>query len=354
MRRISATTSRSESRVSDAEMDAARTGTIKDSYLVHPELHVQGKEPASIEQVRLAAKGKVQDADTTRMAYGSGRTMMSFRDQRTHFRSDFTAYGGSLRFNARTRGRDDLGYAPRYAPDVNDFAREAETLGLLRERFVPWQKDGFLPTMAIEPGDETERLQRERGWTHWHHLFNPRQLLVLGEISRGVDARSDQLLSATGYLTLTRAADYNSRLSRWHPRVAGDKGEQVFSNQALNTLWNYCCRPAYGLQDACTYELKSARVIGTAVIEPADCRSIASDCMLWVTDPPYADAINYHELGAFFLAWIAKVCRDIFPEWNMVSRNALAVTGSDENFRRSMVDCYQNLAAQRPPKAGKS
>src|SRR5206468_11791613 len=51
-----------ESGVSDAEMVAAKDGTIKDGYIVHPELRRQGKEPASIEQVRLAAKGKVPGA----------------------------------------------------------------------------------------------------------------------------------------------------------------------------------------------------------------------------------------------------------------------------------------------------
>ena len=32
--------------------------------------------------------------------------------------------------------------------------------------------------MRIEPGAKTDEPIRTRGWTYWHHLFNPRQLLV--------------------------------------------------------------------------------------------------------------------------------------------------------------------------------
>src|SRR5262249_53585294 len=48
-----------ESNASDAEIAAAKQGTIRDGYIVHPELLRQGKQPASIDQERLAAKGKV-------------------------------------------------------------------------------------------------------------------------------------------------------------------------------------------------------------------------------------------------------------------------------------------------------
>ena len=27
---------------------------------------------------------------------------------------------------------------------------------------------------------------------------------------------------------------------------------------------------------------------------------------LYVTDPPYADAVNYHEITEFFIAWLRK------------------------------------------------
>ena len=38
----------------------------------------------------------------------------------------------------------------------------------------------------------------------------------------------------------------------------------------------------------------------------------------------------------------------LFPDWYTDSKRALAITGSDESFRKSMVDCYRNLAAHMP------
>ena len=69
----------------------------------------------------------------------------------------------------------------RYAaPDAADLAREEQALTLLRERFADWQHEGFIPTKQIASGFNTDQPIRERGWTHWHHLFTPRQLLMLG------------------------------------------------------------------------------------------------------------------------------------------------------------------------------
>ena len=69
---------------------------------------------------------------------------------------------------------------------------------------------------------------------------------------------------------------------------------------------------------------------------------------IWVTDPPYADAINYHELSEFFLAWYEKRLSAMFRDWYSDSKRALAVQGADADFRRSMVDCYRNLAGHMP------
>ncbi|MFV9645420.1 MAG: hypothetical protein ACNYWU_06315, partial [Desulfobacterales bacterium] len=68
----------------------------------------------------------------------------------------------------------------------------------------------------------------------------------------------------------------------------------------------------------------------------------------WITDPPYADAINYHELTDFFLAWYEKHLPKAFPEWYTDTRKALAVHGSGKDFKRAMVDIYKNLTNHMP------
>ena len=52
-----------------------------------------------------------------------------------------------------------------------DLARERIVENVVAEHLTEWQTKGWIPDMRIEAGNETERLYRERGWTHWHHLF---------------------------------------------------------------------------------------------------------------------------------------------------------------------------------------
>jgi len=243
--------------------------------------------------------------------------------------------------------RGDRRYA---APKDTDLEREAKVLELLRERFSEWQREGFIPSKAISSGYNTDQPIRERGWTHWHHLFSPRQLLIHGllaqlsnEIAKTKEAQVGCLLG------VGRMINWSARLCRWHVGLAHDKGEDVFSNQALNTLFNFCCRPLEPLRvtwpaiDSYSPELAGERSATTS-----DARDLRQVCDIWLTDPPYADAVNYHELGDFFLAWYAKQLGGIFPEWSPDARAELAVRGNGEDFRRSMVEVYQNLAKHMP------
>jgi hypothetical protein len=149
-------------------------------------------------------------------------------------------------------------------------------------------------------------------------------------------------------LGLQRQADYNSRISPWSSTVGKELVNQAFANQALNTLSNYGTRALQAIDTAFFLDLKPYLIKAHSQIEPEDARLASYNCDLWITDPPYADAINYHELSEFFLSWHEKVILKIFPNWYSDSKRALAITGSDENFRKSMVDCYRNLAEHMP------
>jgi putative DNA methylase len=240
----------------------------------------------------------------------------------------------------------------RYAaPDVADLAREARVLKLLRERFADWQQRGFIPSKIMpEGGDKTEEPIRTRGWTHWHHLFAPRQLLVIGllaEISQRLSNTRENKVACL--LGVGRLSNWSSKLCRWHTGLAHDKGEDVFSNQALNTLFNYCCRPLEPLRVSWpVIEEISPPLEGTRLATVCDARDVRTTNDLWITDPPYADAVNYHELGDFFLAWYEKPLAHAMPDWIPDARAELAVRGDGEDFRRSMVEIYRNLARHMP------
>jgi adenine-specific DNA methylase len=337
--------------VSDAAMKAAKQGTVRDGYVVHPILEEQGKNPVTIQQIRMAGRGKNPKAQY----HESGLRLWENDDvvprpddvfqERLYCVRWVTAF---QRENAKgeTVWDEDKEYR---APTEHDLRREDTALRLLSERFHDWQANGYIPSTRIEPGVETERLQRERGWTHWHHLFNPRQLLQLGFVEANIHDTGTTIEVETALsLGLGKLCDWNTRLCKWTPAPASEKTEQTFLNQAFNTLLNYGCRPLPKVEDNFKITVETSECSGQGQVETIDARAIGSRSDIWISDPPYADAINYHELSEHFLGWYRKFLDSRFHSWHCDSRRALAVTGSDENFRRSMVDCYRNLAAHMP------
>ena len=178
-------------------------------------------------------------------------------------------------------------------------------------------------------------------------------MLTLGSLFEGIEAAqpTDTAVTVGLLLSASKCCDYDSRLSRWDPHSANEKNKQVFSNQALNTLFNYSARATYSLQTSFFAEWATSQVRMGHRVEPADARSSAADCDIWLTDPPYADAIYYHELSEFFLVWYDKQLHKCFPEWYTDSKRVLAISGSTQAFREAMVDCYRNLAAHMSDEA---
>ena len=238
----------------------------------------------------------------------------------------------------------------RYAaPEEADLARESKVEELLRERFSEWQREGFIPSKVIVSGYNTDQPPRERGWTHWHHLFTPRQLLTHGLLASLSASVQNQRLSVLTMLNMGRLADWNSRLSCWlSHKTQMSRGKNTFLNQALNTLFNYSTRPLIALIHAQISLADQTFNSTQGIVKPGDARDLREVCDLWITDPPYADAVNYHELADFFLAWYDKQLANTFPEWTPDSRAELAVRGDGEDFRRSMVEVYRNLARHMP------
>ena len=228
-----------------------------------------------------------------------------------------------------------------------DLARERKVEELVAENLAQWQANGFAPDMAIEPGEKTDEPIRTRGWTHWHHLFNARQLL-LQTIS--IRAWKSSPSAPLGWINLAKAADFNSKLCRWATAQGGGLGgpKGVFSNQALNTFYNYATRSWAGFGKA---SFKMARAPLPAVerfIVSSPAELSTPNCELWITDPPYADAVNYHEITEFFIACLRKNAPQPFDEWVWDSRRALAIKGSGEDFRRGMVSAYKAMADHMP------
>ena len=126
---------------------------------------------------------------------------------------------------------------------------------------------------------------------------------------------------------------------------------EVFSNQALNTLYNYAARGILTEESLIiSYPVINEFLPGlNREASTQDARIITTQSDFWITDPPYADAVNYHELSEFFLAWYEKHLPRLFPDWYADSKRALAIRGDDPvTFRQGMVAAYRNLTEHMP------
>lgn len=173
-----------ESGLSKEEMEAAkRAGTGIDSYLRCPNPGCGEKTPIS--------------AIRERGAKGDGLRMWEKDDVIPRPDDVFQERLYCIRWVETYLDHEGKERTRRFykAPDEKDLQREQTVYDLLMERFSEWQEKGYIPSKRIEPGDKTDEPIRTRGWTHWHHLFNPRQLLLLGSISKQVaELASDRRL----------------------------------------------------------------------------------------------------------------------------------------------------------------
>lgn len=228
-----------------------------------------------------------------------------------------------------------------------DLEREQTVEHYVANHLSEWQANGQVPDMRIEIGGPPRYqgldLVRGRGWAYWHHAFNPRQLLVAGLINQ---ATSEYLKPA-----LTQVLNVNSRLSGFDNSEGGAAATKgAFVNQALNTLYVYGTRGFCFLIPALTQEYPSFPIphLDRSVVRNASAVDYSPAADIFVTDPPYGDAVKYEEILEFFIAWLRKNPPPEFADWVWDSRRALAIHGEDEDFRRGMVAAYKRMTDCMP------
>ena len=220
------------------------------------------------------------------------------------------------------------------APTHDDLSREDQVAEYVERHLAQWQAAGFVPDMEIEPGNKTSEPIRTRGWTHWHHLFNPRHLML-----NAVAAKHAKKHPHTCF-GLASLADRNGRTSQWNP--SGTKAEHTFYNQAINMMVNY---PSRGwLNATSSFELpKLGGRANHAEARAATANSCDFENDILVTDPPYADAVMYDEISEFFISWLRKNPPAPFDQWIWDSRRSIAIKGDGQPFKAAMIDAYRAM-----------
>jgi putative DNA methylase len=323
--------------VSTEEMNQATEGTLRDGRLVHP----MNPERSGVE-IRTI-RGDYRDGE------GVHRNRLRLWEK-----SDFVPRPDDI-FQERlyaiqwitkeTLGKDrqETFFA---AATEDDLTRERQVEAFVRKNLARWQVEGWAPDMPIEPGDKTDEPIRTRGWTHWHHLFAPRQLLFNGI------AMSHSMNNAALCAIFPKLLNRQSKLCMYDARNEAAKREptiqNTFSNQALNTMYVYGVRASIYAIPHLAHESLSFPISVSTEIDSIDAREVRTFCDLFITDPPYADAINYHEITEFFIAWLRKNSPSPLDQWTWDSRRNLAIKGKDEIFRRHMVAAYAAATRHMP------
>lgn len=315
---------------STAEMKAADNGTVRDGALVY---ELDGK---TYRTPIKTLRGDYKDTD------GNNKNRLRLWEK-----EDFAPRPGDI-FQERlyaihwiTKKTLDQSRQETFFTGVTDADLEKEALvnDIVRKNIKTWQQDGIIPDMQIEDGEETTRLKRERGWSHWHHLFNGRQLLMY--------ALYFKHSTPEDYIFNAKSLDWNARIANWMNHW--EKTNNVFYNQALNTFYNYGTRCFTSHEAGRSFGFANAPIHDVTVkIKNHEASALAEQNDIYITDPPYADAVHYHEITEYFIAWLRKNPPKPFNEWTWDSRRALAIKGTGDNFRKGMVSAYKAMADHMP------
>ncbi|MEZ8192068.1 anti-phage-associated DUF1156 domain-containing protein [Vibrio sp. 1F279] len=324
--------------VSKEELKQAEKGTVQSGNLVYELENKIYRTP--IKTLRGDQKTR------------NGVTQNSLRRwSKSDFKPDFDDVFNERIYAIQWIAKDtvDLGRQVTYFSSVRpcDLETEAKVEAIVHENIESWHETGLIPDMEIEAGDETARLARERGWTYWHHLFSPRQLLIAAIVKKNILSMPDSVQPAL-YLSLAKMLDWSSKLCRYGTGAARESIAQTFYNQAFNTNFAYGVRSFVTGRNYLFLTKSSSETAGELEVKNTQATDLISNCEYWITDPPYADAVSYHEISEFFIAWLRKNPPKPFDEWTWDSRRAFAIKGSGDDFRKGMVGAYKTMADHMP------
>jgi putative DNA methylase len=131
----------------------------------------------------------------------------------------------------------------------------------------------------------------------------------------------------------------------WEGPAGYESTSHVFTNQALNELNNWGVRGWKFLEELFITATRHVPLHTEYSLAQRGADDVRGQADLWITDPPYANAVMYHEITEYFIAWLRKNPIRSFDQWTWDSRRDLAIKGSGDDFRRGMVDAYKAMTA---------
>ena len=302
----------------------------------------------------------------------------------------------SAAYNGRFFKRANYEDIRRYGAVIAEWESRSQTdlLEYFPKSELPF---GFMTHIAN--GD----LQKNYGFTHWHTMFNPRQLLINSLIVKTIDtavgfsetAKEIALGAFQSYLRnqnmfcfwdISRdcMAPFMSN-NNYHPK--NNVVENcVFPNLGRGNLSSCFKNTLKGLEwNIATWEIISNRELdadpvfinpntgksfltgkstkistGDNVIPDAAVACVSSTELsslesgsydLVITDPPFGGLLHYSELADFFYVWLRLVLKDKYPEYftgeytpktlEAVANKARNPEDADGFYKRVLTDCWR-------------
>lgn len=159
------------------------------------------------------------------------------------------------------------------------------------------------------------------GMTHWGDLFSDRQSLSLTTLAKKLHILIEKGVSHEVITCLALAIDRQTNatvsLARWN--LSGEKVEGVFARQAIGMVWDFA--EVYAISDMTggfpgALEWVAEVIDGNAKINneqgqvvkaSATTHPLPNDIAnLYITDPPYYDAVPYAYLSDYFYGWLRR------------------------------------------------
>lgn len=182
------------------------------------------------------------------------------------------------------------------------------------------------------------------GMMQFGDLFSARQKVALIKLSEYIRLLQEATATQNAIknlmsIVLDRCADYWSSLCSWH--LTGEKVNHTYGRQTLPIIWDYTetnpwCASSGNYDGAIVWGAKTVEAlklsltsygqvqIADAIENPLPEESVG----VWLTDPPYYDAVPYADLSDFFIVWLKrslsenKAPKDPFDSSNSLSPKA--------------------------------
>jgi len=225
-------------------------------------------------------------------------------------------------------------------PDENDL--------LLLETLANSEIAPHPPIVPLPAGYNTDQPRKSHGFTHVHHFFTRRNLLLLTQFWAEVQALEDPEARVAGLYVLTGAVQRVCRLNRYmpsHDRHVGPLSGTLYVAPLTAEIpaTHYMRARIRDIRRCADGPRGKGVVIG--VQSATDLRNVPDASVDFVfTDPPFGANLNYSELNLLIEAWL-EVRTDAEPEAvvNPVQRKGLA------EYQEIMKRCFAEYARVLKP-----